>query len=147
MILKRTLLIALTFIFDRGGTIRGTNAGIFSPKSSTYKSSRCYKSEHQKERRIMFKRINNFAVACAMVLALGLSTAFAATKTTTIRVEGMKCNQCSSSVAKALKATAGVQEAEVSSEKGQVVITYDDEKVTEAKLREVINGTGFKVAE
>ena len=82
-----------------------------------------------------------------MVLTLGLTTAFAATKTTTIRIAGMKCNQCSSSVAKALKATAGVQEAEVSFEKGQVVITYDDEKVNEAKLREVINGTGFKVAE
>ena len=82
-----------------------------------------------------------------MVAALGLTTVFAATKTTTIRVEGMKCNKCSSSVAKALKATAGVQEAEVSFEKGQVVITYDDEKVTEGKLREVINSTGFKVAE
>lgn len=95
----------------------------------------------------MFRRISNFAVAGAMVLALGLTTAFAATRTTTIRVTGMKCKQCSSSVAKALKATVGVQEAEASSEKGQVVITYDDEKVTEAKLREVINGTGFKVAE
>jgi len=95
----------------------------------------------------MFRRISNFAVACAMVLALGLTTAFAATKTTTIRVAGMKCNQCASSVAKALKATAGVQEAVISSEKGEAVITYDDEKVTEAKLREVINSTGFKVAE
>ena len=95
----------------------------------------------------MFRRISNFAVACAVVLALGLTTAFAATKTTTIRVTGMKCGHCSSSVAKALKATAGVQEAEVSSAKGEAVITFDDEKVTEAKLREVINGTGFKVAE
>jgi copper chaperone CopZ len=95
----------------------------------------------------MFRRISNFAVACAMVLALGLTTAFAATRTTTIRVTGMKCNQCSSSVAKALKATNGVQEALISSEKGEAVITYDDEKVTEAKLREVINSTGFKVAE
>ena len=81
-----------------------------------------------------------------MVMALGLTTAFAATKTTTIRVEGMKCNQCSASVAKALKATDGVQEAVISSEKGEAVITYDDEKVTEAKLREVINSTGFKAA-
>lgn len=81
-----------------------------------------------------------------MVLTLALTTAFAATKTTTIRIEGMKCNQCSSSVAKALKATDGVQEVSISSEKGEAVITYDDEKVTEAKLREVINGTGFKVA-
>jgi copper chaperone len=82
-----------------------------------------------------------------MVCALGLTTALAATKTTTLRVEGMKCNKCSSSVAKALKATEGVQEAVISSEKGEAVITYDDEKVTEAKLREVINSTGFKVAE
>ena len=82
-----------------------------------------------------------------MVLALGLTTAFAATRTTTIHVTGMKCSQCSSSVAKALKATTGVQEVVVSSEKGEAVITYDDEKVTEAKLREVINGTGFKVVE
>jgi copper chaperone len=82
-----------------------------------------------------------------MVLTLGLSTAFAATKTTTIRVEGMKCNQCSASVAKALKATIGVQEAVISSEKGEAVITYDDEKVTEAKLRAVINSTGFKAAD
>lgn len=95
----------------------------------------------------MFRRISNFAAACALVLALCLTTAFAAIKTTTIRVAGMKCNQCASSVAKALKATTGVQEAEVSFEKGQVVITYDDEKVTEAKLREVINDTGFKVVE
>jgi copper chaperone CopZ len=82
-----------------------------------------------------------------MALALGLTTVFAATRTTTIRVTGMKCNQCSSSVAKALKAVAGVQEASVSAERDQVVITYDDEKVTESKLRAVINGTGFKVAE
>ena len=95
----------------------------------------------------MFRRISNFALACAVVLALGLTTAFAVTTTKTLRVTGMKCSQCSSSVAKAPKATAGVQQAEVSYEKGQAVITYDDEKVSEAKLSEVINGTGFKVAE
>ena len=96
----------------------------------------------------MFRRISKFTVACAMVvLTFGLTAAFAATRTTTIRVAGLKCNHCSSSVAKALKATAGVQTAEVRSEKGEAVITYDDEKVTEAKLREVINGTGFKVAD
>jgi len=95
----------------------------------------------------MYRRVTNFALTCAMVLALGAVTAFAATKTTTIRVKGMTCPHCSASVAKALKATAGVESAEVNSEKGEAVITYNDEKVTEAKLREVINGTGFKVAE
>jgi hypothetical protein len=36
---------------------------------------------------------------------------------------------------------------EVSLQRKEAVIEYDDEKVTEAKLREVINGTGFKAVE
>ena len=82
-----------------------------------------------------------------LVLSLGAIGVSAATKTATIRVEGMHCNMCSASVVKALKATAGVEKVEVSSEKGEAVIQYDDQKVTEAKLREVINGTGFKAVE
>ena len=92
----------------------------------------------------MKARLTGFAAAFALALALGAVSAFAATRTVTIRVKGMKCGNCSSSVAKALKATQGVQEAQVSSEKGEAVVTFDDEKVTEAKLREVIDGTGFK---
>lgn len=79
-----------------------------------------------------------------MVMTLGVITAVAFTKTATIKVEGMKCSKCSSSVAKALKATEGVEDAQVDSEKGEAVIKYDDQKLTEAKLREVINSTGFK---
>jgi mercuric transport protein len=82
-----------------------------------------------------------------IVLALGVVNASAATKTATIRVEGMHCKMCSASVAKALKATAGVEKVEVSFEKGVAVITFNDQKVTEAKLREVINNTGYKVVE
>src|SRR5919106_1142104 len=82
-----------------------------------------------------------------LMLALGAGSVLAASKTVTIRVEGMKCNHCSSSVAKALKATDGVEKVEISHEKGEAVIQYDDQKVTEARLREVINGTGFKAVE
>ena len=82
-----------------------------------------------------------------LMLSLGASSVLAASKSVTIRVEGMKCNHCSSSVAKALKATDGVEKVEISHEKGEAVIQYDDQKVTEAKLREVINGTGFKAVE
>jgi copper chaperone CopZ len=95
----------------------------------------------------MLNRITNFAVSAVLVLTLGLISASAATKTVTIRVEGMKCAKCSGAVAKALKATEGVEDAQVSSEKGEAVIKYDDQKLTETKLREVINGTGFKVVE
>ncbi len=83
----------------------------------------------------------------ALVLALGAIGVSAATKTVTIKVEGMHCGGCSSSVTKALKATPGVEDAQVSFEKGEAVIKYDDQKVTVAKLREVITGTGFKVVE
>ncbi len=86
-------------------------------------------------------------VGLILVLSLGAMSALAATKTATIRVEGMHCKMCSASVAKALQATDGVEKVEVSHEKGVAVVQYDDQKVTEAKLREVINGTGFTAAE
>ena len=95
----------------------------------------------------MRKRIISLAVSSVLVLTLGVITAAAFTKTVTIKVEGMKCAKCSSSVTKALKATEGVEDAQVSSEKGEAVIKYDDQKLSEAKLREVINSTGFKAVQ
>jgi mercuric transport protein len=94
-------------------------------------------------------RKNRIAALLGLIIALSLATATvsAATKTATIRVEGMHCKMCSASVAKALQATDGVEKVEVSHEKGVAIVQYDDQKVTEAKLREVINGTGFKAVE
>ena len=92
----------------------------------------------------MRNRIISLVAGTVMVMALCVMTAAAFTKTVTIKVEGMKCEKCSSSVSKALKATEGVEDAQVSSDKGEAVIKYDDQKTNEAKLREVINGTGFK---
>jgi copper chaperone CopZ len=89
-------------------------------------------------------RIISLVVGTVMVMALCVMTAAAFTKTVTIKVEGMKCAKCSSSVSKALKATEGVEDATVSSDKGEAVIKYDDQKTNETKLREVINSTGFK---
>jgi copper chaperone CopZ len=94
----------------------------------------------------MLSRITSLVVGVVLVLTLGVITAAAFTKTVTIKVEGMMCAKCSASVSKALKATEGVEDAQVSSEKGEAVIKYDDQKLTEAKLREVINSTGFKAA-
>ena len=95
----------------------------------------------------MVRRITSLLVSGVLLLTLFVITAAAFTKTVTIRVEGMKCAKCSSSVSKALKATEGVEEAQVSSDKGEAVIKYDDQKLTEAKLREVINSTGFKAVD
>jgi copper chaperone CopZ len=95
----------------------------------------------------MLNRITSLIVSCVFVLTLGVITAAAFTKTVTIKVEGMKCGKCSASVSKALKATEGVEDVTVSSDKGEAVIKYDDQKLTETKLREVINSTGFKAVE
>ena len=95
----------------------------------------------------MLSRIIKLVVTGVLVLTVGVITAAAFTKTVTIKVDGMKCSKCSASVTKALKATEGVQDAQVSSEKGEAVIKYDDQKLTETKLREVINSTGFKAVE
>jgi mercuric transport protein len=83
-------------------------------------------------------------IAFALVLALASLTASAASKTVTIKVEGMHCGNCSASVAKALKATDGVEEVTVSFEKGEAWVKYDDQKVSLSKLQEVINSTGYK---
>jgi len=88
-----------------------------------------------------------FATAVLVILAFTTIGACAATKTSTIRVDGMKCSKCSGSVEKALKATPGVEKVEVNLDRKEAVIEYDDAKVTETKLREVINSTGFKAVE
>lgn len=95
----------------------------------------------------MVSRITNLFVSAVLVLTLGVMTAAAFTKTVTIRVDGMKCAKCSASVTKALKATEGVEDAQVDSKKGEAVVKYDEQKLNETKLREVINATGFKVVE
>lgn len=92
----------------------------------------------------MLSRITNLVISVVLVLTVGVITAAAFTKTVTIKVEGMKCAKCSASVAKALKATEGVEEAEVDPKKGEAVVKFDEQKLDEAKLREVINSTGFK---
>ena len=79
----------------------------------------------------------------SLVLTIGSGAVLAATKTVTIRVKGMTCGGCATSVEKALKSTEGVESARVSFERGRAVIKYDDQKVTVTKLREVINNTGF----
>jgi copper chaperone len=86
-------------------------------------------------------------IAFTLVLALSVVTVSAASRTITIHVQGMHCGGCAASVTKALKATAGVEEVRVSFDKGEAWVKYDDQKVTEAKLREVINNTGFKAIE
>lgn len=83
----------------------------------------------------------------AVILTFGMATVSAANRTVTIRIEGMHCKNCAASVEKKLKATDGVQAVRVSFEKKEAWVKFDDQKISVAQIREVINSTGFKAAE
>lgn len=91
----------------------------------------------------MNKKLLAIISAVALTLTLCVGTVSAAVRTVTLRVRGMTCGGCATSVEKALKATDGVEQARVSFERGRAVIKYDDQKITVAKLREIIQSTGF----
>lgn len=95
----------------------------------------------------MQRRKITFLIALAILLMLVTINTEAATRAVTIRVEGMHCGGCATSIEKKLKATAGVEEARVSFEKGEAWVKFDDSKVTEAQLREAINSIGYKAVE
>ncbi len=86
-------------------------------------------------------------MVCVLVLALGSVAVSAAGATVTIRVEGMHCESCASSIEKKLKATEGVEDVRVSYDKKEAWVKYDDTKTSVANLREAINSTGFKAVE
>ncbi|AOX18990.1 heavy-metal-associated domain-containing protein [Kozakia baliensis] len=65
--------------------------------------------------------------------------------TTTIKVDGMTCDGCSSSLQRALAAVDGVSKAEVTREPGQATVTYDSVKVHPARLDAVVEDAGFEV--
>jgi copper chaperone CopZ len=86
-------------------------------------------------------------VIIAVILTLGITTVSAATRTVTIRVEGMHCQNCAASLEKKLKATAGVKAVRVSFEKKEAWVKFDDRTISVAQIRAVINSTGYKAAE
>jgi periplasmic mercuric ion binding protein len=73
-----------------------------------------------------------------------LSTpAWAATKTVTLAVPGMTCAACPITVKTALAKVAGVEKTDVSFEKREAVVTYDDAKTTVASLTNATAGAGY----
>lgn len=91
----------------------------------------------------MRRRRALIAFVFALALTFGAGASHAATRTVTLRVKGMTCGGCATSVENALKSTEGVVSVRVSYERGRATIKYDNQKVTVARLREVINGTGM----
>lgn len=95
----------------------------------------------------MKKRRTANLIIIALILTVGMATVSAATRTVTIRVVGMHGKNCAASLENKLKATAGVQAARVSFEKKEAWVKFDDQRISVAQIREVINSTGYKAAE
>ena len=63
----------------------------------------------------------------------------------TLAVQGMSCGHCKKSVEGALKKLAGVSEATVNLDAGNVDVTYDELKVNVAAMKEAIEEQGYDV--
>ena len=64
---------------------------------------------------------------------------------TTLKIQGMTCNHCVMRIAKALKAVAGVQDAQVDLQKAEAAIAFDETRVDIEKLSVAVVDAGYKV--
>lgn len=69
--------------------------------------------------------------------------AFAETRTVTLSVPGMNCDLCPLTIKKAISKVPGVASVEVSYEKKQAVITFDDAKTTVEALTKATANAGY----
>ncbi len=65
---------------------------------------------------------------------------------TTLRVKGMSCGHCVSSVKGALEQLNGITSVEVNLDDGKVDVTYNDSQVTVEEIRGTIENQGYDVA-
>ncbi|WP_054708499.1 copper chaperone CopZ [Bacillus sp. JCM 19041] len=61
----------------------------------------------------------------------------------TIQVTGMSCGHCVASIEKALSALSGVGEVNVSLEKNEVTVSYDQTKLGLDAIKEEIEDQGY----
>ena len=66
-------------------------------------------------------------------------------RTEHLKVTGMTCGGCISTVTNALKAIAGVGEVDVSLSAGEATVQYDDKLTTPEKLKSAVKGAGYGV--
>lgn len=79
-------------------------------------------------------------IALSVVLS---APAWAATKTVTLSVPGMDCSACPITIKKALNKVEGVEKTEVSFEKKEAVVTFDDAKTNVKALMEATKNAGY----
>ena len=81
--------------------------------------------------------------AVVSLLTTLCTSAWAAPKTVTLSVPGMTCAACPITIKKALTEVDGVTEAEVSFDKKEAVVTFDDTKTSVSALIEATTNAGY----
>jgi periplasmic mercuric ion binding protein len=84
-----------------------------------------------------------FAAALVSLLTILCTSAWAASKTVTLSVPGMTCAACPITIKKALTDVDGVTDAEVSFDKKEAVVTFDDAKTDVSTLIEATTDAGY----
>lgn len=78
-----------------------------------------------------------------IVLAAVVAPVWAATQTVRLAVPGMTCAACPITVKKALSRVDGVSQVEVSFDKHEAVVTFDNAKTSAEKLTEATTNAGY----
>ncbi|MDZ7855784.1 mercury resistance system periplasmic binding protein MerP [Sphaerotilus sp.] len=77
------------------------------------------------------------------ILTVGAATVQASPQTVTLDVPGMTCAACPITVKTAISKVAGVSKVDVSYEKRQAVVTFDDAKASVQKLTQATENAGY----
>jgi mercuric ion binding protein len=78
-----------------------------------------------------------------LTLAVVSAPMWAATQTVTLSVPGMTCAACPFTVKAALSKVQGVSKTDVTFEKREAVVTFDDSKTTVQKLTQATADAGY----
>jgi mercuric ion binding protein len=79
----------------------------------------------------------------ALTLAVIVAPAWAATQTVTLSVPGMTCPACPITVKKSLSKVDGVSKIDVSFEKREAIVTFDDAKTSVQKMTKATEDAGY----
>jgi mercuric ion binding protein len=85
----------------------------------------------------------NKLIAILALAALLTTPAWASTQTVTLSVPGMTCAACPITVKKALTKVEGVSEVDVTFEKLEAVVTFDDTRTNVQALTEATTNAGY----
>ncbi|PKO90744.1 MAG: mercuric transport protein periplasmic component [Betaproteobacteria bacterium HGW-Betaproteobacteria-10] len=79
----------------------------------------------------------------SLALVATAAPVWAANQTVTLAVPGMTCSACPITVKKAISKVEGVNKADVSFEKREAVVTFDDAKASMQKLTQATENAGY----